>query len=487
MSHLPAHDEIHVISDLHMGGKDGFQILRETTRLANFIQWVGNQRPDGRVALVLNGDVFDTLAEDTKGYVAVDEAVSTLQRIMDDAAFTGIWDALSEFVRKAARTLVLVIGNHDIELAFPQVQQLILSRLAGEDLSARGRIVFSTVGAGYTCTVGASRVFCTHGNEVDPWNYNRYEDLSRVARRLAAGRSISADEWMPNAGTKMVKDIMNEVKRKFAWIDLLKPETSAAIGTLLVLDPAQAAKIPRLPAIGGRLAQGKWEADQRLAADVIHPTEADASRPPTVDELLGPHLKASLQPSADAMLMAAEENYQRLTPGADDGTLGTGQLIWERLTGWLTGVSKEEALRRALQDWLDNDATFRIDNRDDCFNDVVPTVGSAVDIIVTGHTHLERAIDMGNGRYYFNSGTWIRLLEFSEAMLKDADSFNPVYQVLMDGRMQAIDEAQFAGKPFVKDQCSAVSIGLEDSRVVGRLAHVDANGKPQEIKAFARP
>ena len=34
-----------------------------------------------------------------------------------------------------------------------------------------------------------------------------------------------------NAGTRMVKEVMNEVKRRYAWIDLLKPETSAAVGT----------------------------------------------------------------------------------------------------------------------------------------------------------------------------------------------------------------------------------------------------------------
>lgn len=45
MNHIPAHDEIHVISDIHMGGPAGFQILRETKRLCNFIRWVSAQRP----------------------------------------------------------------------------------------------------------------------------------------------------------------------------------------------------------------------------------------------------------------------------------------------------------------------------------------------------------------------------------------------------------------------------------------------------------
>jgi len=54
MSDLPAFEEVHVISDIHMGGKPGFQILRETNRLANFIRWVAKQRPDGRVQFSIN-------------------------------------------------------------------------------------------------------------------------------------------------------------------------------------------------------------------------------------------------------------------------------------------------------------------------------------------------------------------------------------------------------------------------------------------------
>jgi hypothetical protein len=94
---LPAYHELHVISDLHMGGdRPEFQILRETTRLASDIRWVGAQQPDGRVALVLNGDVVDTLAEEVGGYVATDTAVTTIERIMNDASFSRVWSALSD-------------------------------------------------------------------------------------------------------------------------------------------------------------------------------------------------------------------------------------------------------------------------------------------------------------------------------------------------------------------------------------------------------
>jgi hypothetical protein len=95
---------------------------------------------------------------------------------------------------------------------------------------------------------------------------------------------------------------------------------------------------------------------------------------------------------------------------------------------------------------------------------------------------------MDAGRYYFNCGTWIRLLRLTDAVLGDIDAFRPVYKVLMNGRMDAIDAAVFANEPFVMDQTSAVSIKAENDQVVGRLTHVVGQGTsaPQEIQAFAR-
>lgn len=489
MSDFPNYDEVHVISDIHMGGKPGFQILRETKRLANYIGWVGRQRPSGNVALVLNGDVIDTLAEDIHGYVAVDEAIATVQRIMGDPSFSPVWRALAAFVKLEGRSLVIVIGNHDIEVSFPTVQRLIVSYLAGDDLKARARIEFSTTGAGYTCMVGNARIYCTHGNEVDAWNYNRYEDLAKVGRRLNAGRSLDPSEWYPNAGTRMVKEVMNEVKRKFAWIDLLKPETSAAIGTLLVLDPSQASKITKLLPIVGEKLQGQKQVDQRLSADGFQPPEQNIPTPLTVDQLLGPNLKAGLLnagsaslSNADDMLLAAEENFNRpdkRTTSAD-GTLGTPQLIWD----WITGVDKDEALRRALKDWLVNDKTFDMTDEDDTYKQVTAAVGPTIDFVITGHTHLERAINMGGGRYYFNCGTWIRLLQFTEDMLKDTASFKPVYDVLINGRMEAIDSAKFSGTPFVLDRTSAVSIKEEKGKVIGRLNHITGDGSGEPVKRY---
>ncbi len=491
---LPAFEEIHVISDIHMGGKPGFQILRETARLANFVRWVAAQRLNGRVALVLNGDVIDTLAEDISGYVAVDEAEATLSRIMGDASFSAVWDALADFVRTDRRTLVIVIGNHDIEVSFPNVQRLIVERLSGGDSAARARIEFSVAGAGYACTVGDGRVFCTHGNEVDAWNFNRYEDLSRVARRLNAGLTLNRDEWTPNAGTRMVKEVMNEVKKRYAWIDLLKPETSAAVGTLFAIDPSQLGKLNKLLPIVGTKTIDEHQVDQRLSADSLQRPTTTA--PPTLESLLGPNVLDSMKRtgaaggrSGDDMLMALERNKASVLPQPmGDAPLGVGQLIWDRVTGWLTGVTPDEALRRALQDWLKGDRTFALDEKDDTYKDVTAKLGAGIDFVITGHTHLARAINMGGGRYYFNSGTWIRLMRFSDAMLASTQSFKPVYDVLLDGRMSAIDAATFGGEPFVLDKTSSISISVENGKTIGRLNRVTGDGTQAPVveAQFAR-
>jgi hypothetical protein len=202
----------------------------------------------------------------------------------------------------------------------------------------------------------------------------------------------------------------------------------------------------------------------------------------TVNDLLGESLSEGLRfaptgnaVGADDLLRNVEKTYKTDSAFADDGetTLGTGQYIWDRLTSWFTGISKPEALRRALVDWLKDDKSFDRKNRDDTYNAIVPTVGQDIHFIVTGHSHLERAIELSGGRFYFNCGTWIRLLKFTDAMLKDEAAFTPVYNLLSDPTMDQIDGAVFDNEPFVLDQMSSVVIKREGGKVVGRLMHVE--------------
>src|SRR6185369_11621448 len=97
--------------------------------------------------------------------------------------------------------------------------------------SARARVVLAMDGTGYACTVGGKRVLCVHGNDADAWNPVDQDALHTVIRALKGG--LTLPEWQPNAGTRLVIDIMNQIKSRFPMVDLLKPETKPVVGVLL--------------------------------------------------------------------------------------------------------------------------------------------------------------------------------------------------------------------------------------------------------------
>ena len=427
--------------------------------------------------------------------MAVDDALTVIERIMRAPSFSPVFGALSSCATPN-RALVMVVGGHDIGLAFPLVKRMVVSRLAMKSLEARARIEFATVGAGIVQWWGRRGSSARTATRSTPGT-TCVTGCSKAARRMNCGVPLDPSEWEPNAGTKLVKDVMNAVKRRYAWIDLLKPETQAAIGVLLVLDPKQLGNIRRLPAVVGELARGALDYDGRLGADGLVAPDPKAAGQRNVDQLLGANVAfgvnagaGAAEGSADDMLRAAEANFEtpRHGPELTDDTLGVPRLLWDRLTGWITRVGRDEALRRALVDWLADDKTFDFNVRDDTFKRVTASIGEGIDFIVTGHTHLERAVEIGGGRYYFNSGTWIRLLRFTNDVLHDAASFKPVYEVLEKGTMGSIDEATFGGEPFVLDRSTAVSIKTDPRGVTGALCHV-VGGAPmvKVVHEFLRP
>src|SRR4051794_17251077 len=93
---LPEFDELYSISDLHMGGRTGFQIFNSGDALAGFIEHI-RKLPAASVVLVINGDLVDFLAEPDA--VAFDPAgaVRKLDGFVGDAAFAPSWAALTNF------------------------------------------------------------------------------------------------------------------------------------------------------------------------------------------------------------------------------------------------------------------------------------------------------------------------------------------------------------------------------------------------------
>lgn len=511
MTYLPTFGELYVVSDIHLGGQrndhENFQIFNRGQRLGNLIDHITDKPKNEDVCLVLNGDIVDSLAEEEiRGYGALngDSAVGMMKRLFSDVSFKPVWEGLARFVNTPRRHLVFVIGNHDIELSLPIVERCIRQQLT-DKYDAMARLHFATHGGGFACRVAGARVFCSHGNEVDEWNWVDYSKLGQLANAISAGRAADPSKWEPNAGTRLVVDVMNNIKRRYPFVDLLKPEVAAVAAVLLALDKDMFKKIDfeaAFPVLRDKI-KGALVTNNLLSAGAA---DFSTVSPRILAEetsklLLGPSFREAVEnqagPSEDDLLLAAERAFVSGQSAIDtvagqDGqeTLGA----WDIIAGWIGLVPKVEGLRRALKDWLKNDRTFDVSDQDDLFQEMQDRIGGSVDFTITGHTHLPRALVLkrGNG-YYFNCGTWIRTLRLTKEVVEDKKAFEEiVWPALNAGTMAALDETMIPGPggkkvPLFFDRTNVVHISAKGKYAVGQLLRVTDGPSPKTVQLAPEP
>jgi UDP-2,3-diacylglucosamine pyrophosphatase LpxH len=436
---VPQYRELYSISDLHLGGvSPKSQIFSQGQRLKAFIESLAAK--PGPLALVVAGDLFDSLPylTATGAYIAIDSAVEIIERVMSNASFAPVFEGLRGFVAEDGRELIILIGNHDLEIALPETQERLLAEIA-PNRAARGRIRFSTSGGGFRCRVGSSIVYVTHGNEADPWNHVDHEALRKAAHARALGQVFDVRGWIPNAGTKLVIDVMNKIKETYPFIDLLKPETRAAVRTLSVLAPRNLwALFEALPAF----------ADAALAHAGPHVVlgagqQVIAAAPPVV-RLLG-DASRSITQAAGPQEGALHERVTQLQQTGkrpedlvsdDGGTLGYPKVWWD----WATGRDPADALRDALRDWVHGDESFNLEDSDAVCRGILSQVGSGVDVVITGHTHLPRWITaQDRDLVYLNAGAWARLIGLRTEFLENPEAFRPVHQAFKASDLNVLD------------------------------------------------
>ena len=493
MNAIPRFDEIYVISDLHMGGQGDFQMFGAGRRLSRFIGTLTRKPADRSVALIINGDMVDFLAEEPARYFDHEEAVRKLDRIMGDPSFKPVFQALTKFAKTPARSLVINMGNHDLELALPWVREHFLDALSGGDPAARGRIRLVVDGTGVRCQVAGAQVLCLHGNEVDPANYADYHRLRKIGFQLQAGNKT--DEWAPNAGTKLVIDVMNQIKQKHPFVDLLKPIGDAVIPVLVALDVGMADKIDDVLRLASRVGKDKVRKRFGFLSDDDLDDAGDA--PPEGEKLMG-ILEGSFEGWSDAtddrlddMLRDIEQDLDRdpldsLADPGDAELLGAGTIVamqFKKFANWIRGKTEPEdkakILLQALQP-LKKDRSFEVDEADDVFKQLDAMVGGGIDFLVTGHTHMHRALRRRNnqGGYYYNSGTWVHLMRFTAAMLKSEKAFKPVFKALRSDSLDEVKELD----GLLLDRTSVVVIQEEGGRAFGTLCEVKKSGNTVKLE-----
>ena len=479
-------DELYSISDLHIGGSKGFQIFDQGRLLARLIEHLRGRPARRRVALIINGDTVDFLAEEPSTYFDTEGAVAKLDRIFDDTSFSPVWQALEQYLAKTNRYLIVTLGNHDLELALPWVREHFLDKLSGGKDAARGRIMLRFDGSGFACSVGRSAVLCVHGNDVDSWNWTDYERLRDIGGDYVQQRQV--EKWTPNAGTKLVIDVMNDVKRDFPFVDLLKPETQAALPIVAELAPDRKSKIE---GVWAALRKKRWDdVKKRFRGFLSGEEEAEERRSTgSLNAFLGGSLSRSVRrqtegKDADSLLDEIEDEFGKdpldlVGREQQAERLGWGDALWKRFTG----AETHEVLYEAMQG-LKKDTTFNLDDQDQTFKDIDRQIGGGFDFITTGHTHLERVLPRSAGDgHYFNSGTWVPLIRLTDDILGSEDNFKKAFRAFKNSKtLDELKKKRIGGKQLVMYKPAVVRVVERNGVTTASLCRVEPDGEKVKLR-----
>lgn len=434
-------DKLYVVSDLHLGGPVGKRACRETPTLVKLIE-IATRDPANRVALVLNGDIFDFLAIGPNAKEFNPHPERVLREMGKDAEYKQLFDALGSFVREVReRRLILQLGNHDIELCLPQAQETMLELMQVTEVASRNRVRFETSGAGWACKVGPRLILVVHGNAWDPWNVVDPGDLDRAVQAAIRG-AVQAPST--NAGTTMVCRVINKIKDDQPFVDLLKPEDKPLMAVLAAVD-APTSYLGLATALARRMPEGQY--GELLGTGQAPQDQVEGLRGPDAEiaDLLESASKAVASGGAE-VLLEAEENLELekrvrdLVPD-DLGQLGYARdyarVGWKRL---LANVAKAKgqpvaaSLRTALKEWLADDTSFAIDQLSDIDRRIRAAAPDHIDLVIAGHTHLPRSTPR-----YINTGTWMRVLKLNDSnYMASAAQFQTFFDVVK--RRHTLDE-----------------------------------------------
>jgi UDP-2,3-diacylglucosamine pyrophosphatase LpxH len=445
--------KVFIISDLHLGGaypippeagKRGFRLCTHAEVIVRFVDQLAKEIAENGISeLILNGDTVDFLAErdgDTEAWSAFTAdpklAVGKFNTIV--ARDPEVFASLGRFLDAGGRLTVL-LGNHDVELSLPPVRKALRKALGvrpGHD--------FEFILDGEAYIVGDALI--EHGNRYDAWNQIDYDGLRRV-RSLMSRRQGIPDNYLfePPAGSEMVVSVINEIKREYAFVDLLKPETSAAVPMLLALEPSYRERFgkiarlwywtrshglegPTLPKFGGNIRARVEAGDKPIghnirarattsnaAQDVLGALDESAALKGVIADALGGN-------GADFLAELEDENTTDGVPGVA-GTKISARDTFARVLGLFdllkgskstTIERRVRALLKAMRGVQDVD-TF--DHGKESAQEYLEaarklTKEGGFRYVVFGHTHQAKRIDLGNDCWYLNSGTWADVLRF---------------------------------------------------------------------------
>lgn len=407
-----------MISDIHLANGQPDMISNPAV-LTQFIVQLPQLFPSDnesreQLELIIAGDFIDYLNIQEYAAWTADPglAVRKLQDVTDRSQFAPVFDALAQHVERGHR-LTILLGNHDVELALPQVQAALLDRLR----SSPHDVHYVMDGRAYRL----GRALIEHGNRYDDANANDWTGLRAIVSALSRGEPAPV-ELEVSAGSKLVIKVVNPLKDTYPFVNLLQPVGELLLLLLLEFEPSLAWQVDML----GRLLNSKRLAERnrlgqqpRATRNVSAGGEGRVGLAPAEDAelatLFGDTYR-QLHSQANANVAAGDVLSLLVRPGRD----GLAS-FFER--GEPVPIERLRKIRAALKRILDNDKTTNPDVADGpCGAAALRLLQGSRDLqaVVMGHTHLPRCARSETG-VYLNSGTWIDRLRIPHAVLADGE------------------------------------------------------------------
>ncbi|HSN05673.1 MAG TPA: hypothetical protein VLS44_11845, partial [Nitrospira sp.] len=98
-------------------------------------------------------------------------------------------------------------------------------------------------------------------------------------------------------------------------------------------------------------------------------------------------------------------------------------------------------------------------------------------------------IQRAGGKYYYNTGTWIRLIGLPPELLTDKEQFEAVFKAFQTGTMAALDNLRLGfsrttePRPLVLTPSTVVTIAVDSKtkKTYGVMREAQDNGNLQEV------
>jgi len=412
---------VFVISDLHIGGdvdetntSRGFRLLTHVDVLTAFVRGLAERTE--HTELVINGDFVDFLAEtDNDGWLPfvfdADIAARRLTRIIerDKAFFQALRDLLTQ-----GHQLTVLLGNHDVELALPEVRRTLERHLEVKPTSP-----FKFIYDGEAYTIGDAIV--EHGNDYDEWNWVEHDKLLPIRKAQSCAIPLPNHDFKAPLGSQLVAKHMNPLKKSgYPWIDLLKPENETVIPLLLALDPGLRSQIWEINKLN-RAAAGQAEKMQSLRV-TVGDIAAQSEMTPSPDEFLLRELSKVM--SAQDARWFLDEVIKQEPPPSTSGDIASGGPSKSTLLRLMIQNKDEDfaqripILRKAFA-VLKGHATFSREKETDArIERAARTHGkNGFKWVLFGHTHLAKNLKLDGYTTYLNTGTWADLIELPDHIL----------------------------------------------------------------------